>query len=137
MATDLLVWRDDFRIGIAEVDHEHRRLIGGINALHESVGEHGQPDAVAGFLGELHGLIAAHFALEERVMRSSRYPRLAEHKADHECLLDEIRDIMDGYELSGRYDVAQLREALNRWFGVHFRTHDAALHDGRSARGAT
>ncbi len=124
----LLEWRDEFRIGIPEVDHEHRELIALINALHGRLTAPGDDVGVAEFLGELHAQISAHFALEERVMRSRRYPALESHKADHERLLDEIRDIMDGYDLHGRYDPDALGAALDAWFSVHFRTHDARLH---------
>lgn len=131
MSTNLLEWRDEFRIGIQEVDYEHQTLIAAINALHEPVTERSQPNAVAAFLGELHGLISAHFALEEKVMRASKYARYAEHKRDHERLLDEIREIMDAYEVRHHLRIDELRDALNVWFGHHFRTHDAALHAAR------
>ena len=124
----LLQWRDDFRIGIAEVDHEHRELIALINALHARAVDGRDAPAVADFLGELHAQFAAHFALEEKVMRAQRYAGYDAHKGDHERLLDEIRDIMDGYELTGRYDASSLGAALEDWFGEHFRTHDARLH---------
>jgi hemerythrin len=124
----LLQWREEFSIGIAEVDHEHRELIDLINSLHERL-VHDQARAGIGeFLGELHARISAHFALEEKIMRSRRYAGFAEHKQDHERLLDEIRDIMDGYELHGRYDAGALGAALDAWFGEHFRTRDAHLH---------
>jgi len=128
MSTNLLEWRDEFRLGIEEVDYEHRTLITAINALHGSVNERLQPDSVSAFLGELHGLVSAHFALEEKVMRARRYTAYAEHKRDHEQLLDEIREIMDAYDVSHRYETGELRNVLNVWFGRHFRTHDAALH---------
>ena len=124
----LLDWRDDFSIGIPEVDHEHRLLIDLIGALHERLVEQQQGAGIGEFLGELHSQISAHFALEEKIMRSRRYAGFADHKQDHERLLDEIRDIMDGYELHGRYDAGELGTALETWFGEHFRTHDARLH---------
>lgn len=124
----LLEWREDFAIGIAEVDHEHRELIGLINALHGRLAASGRGPDIGEFLGELYAQIAAHFALEETVMRSRRYAELLDHKADHERLLDEIREIMDGYELHGRYDAKTLGAALDGWFGEHFRTRDARLH---------
>jgi hemerythrin len=129
----LLEWRDEFRIGIPEVDHEHRELIALINALHAGAAAGRDVSAVAEFLGELHAQIAAHFALEEKVMRARRYAGYDEHKRDHERLLDEIRDIMDGYELAGRYDASSLGAALDSWFGEHFRTHDARLHAALAA----
>jgi hemerythrin len=45
---------------------------------------------------------SAHFALEERFMREHGYDQLALHKADHERLLDEIREIMDDIRMIGR-----------------------------------
>ena len=125
----LLEWREEFRIGIPEVDHEHRELIALINSLHGRLTAPGDAAGIGAFLGELHGQIAAHFALEEKVMRERRYAELQSHKADHERLLDEIRDIMDDYELHGRYDPGALGTALDVWFTVHFRTHDARLHN--------
>lgn len=136
MSTHLLEWREEFRIGIEEVDHEHRTLIDAINALHEPVNERSPPQAVADFLGELHALIAAHFALEEKAMRTGRYARYAEHKSDHERLLDELRETMDAYDTHHELGTDALRRTLNDWFGNHFRTHDAALHarEGAAAR---
>ena len=124
----LLEWRDEFRIGIPEVDHEHRELITRINALHAHAMGDWQEPPVEEFLGELHAQIGAHFALEEKVMRARHYAGYHEHKRDHERLLDEIRDIMDDYEQAGRYDAVALGVALDRWFSEHFRTHDARLH---------
>jgi len=123
----LLEWRDAFRIGIAEVDHEHQELITLINALH-AASQSGGKAAIADFLGELHSSIAAHFALEEKLMRGQRYPGFTEHKKDHEQLLDEIREIMDQAELGGSYDAARLATSLESWFSQHFRTQDARWH---------
>ena len=124
----LLHWQDNFAIGLAEVDHEHRELIGLINALHDALGTERAGERVEAFLGEIFADISAHFALEERVMRERRYDALAGHKADHERLLDELRDIMDAQADGGALDDAQLGGVLAEWFGAHFRTHDARFH---------
>jgi hemerythrin len=125
----LLEWRDEFAIGVAEVDYEHHELIKLINHLHKTMVEGSTDPQVASFLGEIHTAIAAHFALEEKVMRENRYSHYADHKADHEELLDEIREIMDRFD-SGAYSAgrADLGAALSSWFGRHFQTHDARLH---------
>jgi len=124
----LITWKDEFSIGIASVDHEHRMLIASINDLHEQMQKPMTRDAVMGFLGEIHARISAHFALEEREMRERHYAQLTEHKRDHERLLDEIRDIMDAYEDDAQFDKAGLGQRLVDWFSVHFRTHDAQWH---------
>ena len=127
----LLEWRDEFRIGIAEVDHEHRELIARINSLHARLTAEGDAAGIGEFLGELHGQVAAHFALEEKVMRERHYAGFQSHKADHERLLDEIRDIMDDFQAGEGIDRGELARRLDAWFSRHFETHDARLHNGR------
>ncbi len=124
----LIEWKDDFKIGIAAVDSEHRDLIASINSLEEQLSQGATVNSIVAALGEIYALISAHFALEERYMRDTSYERLAPHKKDHESLLDELRDIMDRVEDEERYDQARLSAELDAWFTVHFRSHDAKLH---------
>ncbi len=124
----LIDWHDNFSVGVAEVDHEHRKLIDLINGLYGVMMRGASQDEVLDALGEIYAQIAAHFALEEKMMRRTRYPSLDEHKQDHETLLDDLRDLMDDVEDDGTFDEQQLANDLNRWFSDHFRTHDAKLH---------
>ncbi|MBT8103325.1 MAG: bacteriohemerythrin [Gammaproteobacteria bacterium] len=124
----LIEWRDEFSVGVASVDLEHRELIDLINDLHALLGDNASADAVVSMLGEIFAQISAHFALEEKYMRDTRYPLLDAHKADHENLLDELRDIMELVDIDGNYNEQALSENLQRWFTEHFRTHDAKLH---------
>ena len=88
-------WKDEYRINIPSVDHEHQQLIAQINEIFEQLRQDHRAPQVADSLGELHASIAAHFALEEKVMADHHYDQFAEHKADHEELLDELRDIQN------------------------------------------
>ena len=124
----LIAWDEKFSVGIASVDHEHRELIGLINDAHDRLMRPAAQAAVPDFLGEIYARISAHFALEEQLMRMERYDHYDEHKADHERLLDAIRDIMDDYEDARNYDENRFAQRLRTWFTEHFRTHDARLH---------
>lgn len=125
----LIDWRKEFETGVPGVDHEHRELVELINRLHESIGAHATKEVISGFLGEVFARISAHFALEETVMRKHRYDQYAEHKADHEKLLDDLRDIMDAYDGGAVIDYeTQLSGAVRDWFVNHFKTKDARLH---------
>jgi len=125
----LIEWREDFRLGVPAIDYEHMTLIQLLNDLHAGLENERDKDEVARFLGEVHAKIGAHFALEERLMRERGYDQFAEHKADHERLLDEIREIMDEVEADDTFAYEEeLSRRLAAWFTVHFRTHDARLH---------
>ena len=125
----LINWKEEFSVGVVEVDHEHQELIESINNLHRSVQEGVTRKQVIEGLGDIYAQIAAHFALEEKYMRDSRYPAYSTHKTDHEALLDDLRDIMDEVEDDGEFDERRLSIDLERWFSDHFRTHDAKLHN--------
>ncbi len=125
----LFEWRKEFETGIPDVDHEHRELVELLNELHGKLDDRADPETIEAFLGEVFARISAHFALEESVMRKHHYDEYEAHKAEHEELLDEIRDIMDDYA-AGRYVNYEERlvSRVHDWFVNHFRTRDARLH---------
>lgn len=124
----LLEWKPAYALGIASVDHEHRELIAMINDLYAGMGEGAGPDTVEWFLEEIFAGISSHFALEERHMRQAGYSEFEQHKDDHEDLLDELRDMMDHFADNPKSGEAHLQEKLSDWFGRHFATFDARLH---------
>ena len=124
----LIEWSDNFSVGVADIDHEHKSLIDLINQLYANLRQGASADDIADFFGEIYANISAHFALEEKLMRESRYEEYAAHKSEHEQLLDEIRDLMDEYEQQSAIDENQLSTRLQGWFGEHFRTMDSRLH---------
>ncbi len=125
----LIKWSKDFETGVQDVDHEHQELVALLNDLHSKLSGDGDHETISGFLGEVFAKISAHFALEETMMRKHRYDEYEAHKADHEKLLDDIRDIMDAHE-SGEYANYDdmLSKAVHDWFVTHFKTKDARLH---------
>lgn len=124
----LVEWRDEFKIGIEEVDFEHQELIELINELYAETKKENSAMAVMECLEEIFAKISAHFALEEKVMRDLQYDEYEDHKEDHELLLDSIMDIMDEYAADTRLDEEEFADRLNDWFVRHFSTKDARMH---------
>jgi len=124
----MIEWKPEYSVGNAAVDEEHRGLIASINALHADLQEGASRAGLVEGLGDIYAKIAAHFALEEKIMRDARYPGYGPHKDDHESLLDQLTEIIDAVELEGSYDEQALPAVLDAWFSEHFRTHDARLH---------
>jgi hemerythrin-like metal-binding protein len=124
----LIKWKPAFSVGNAAVDHEHRELIQLINDVHASIDSGANRDRLAAGLGEIYAQIAAHFALEEKMMRDARYADFGPHKADHESLLDQLADIIYSVEAGSKRYERDLSSGLDRWFTEHFGSHDAKLH---------
>jgi hemerythrin-like metal-binding protein len=123
-----LQWRNEFGVGIKIVDHDHRELIGRIRGHQQKLASCDDPAKMVEVLDEIYTDIAEHFAHEEKLMEQMRYAALADHKEDHETLLDDLRELMVGVEDDGELDEIQLTDDLDRWFSDHFRVHDAKLH---------
>lgn len=121
----LIEWRKDFETGISDIDYEHKELVDIINNLHAHVESGVDPGRTKAFLGEVFARIAAHFALEESIMRKYAYDEYEAHKAEHEKLLDDIRDIMDG---AATEYANSLSSVVRDWFVNHFKSKDARLH---------
>ena len=120
----MLEWKDEYKIGIEAVDHEHRELI-------ETARQSGRVarDDILDRLGDIHGNTSAHFALEERTMIDRSYPHYEVHKADHEDLLDTLLDFIDDVDREAdAIPVATLESRLTDWFSTHFGSHDATYH---------
>lgn len=125
----LVEWRDDFKTGIASVDHEHFEMIGLINETHAQLSKSASFEEIEECLGEIYAQISAHFALEETVMKLRKYDEFEDHKADHERLLDSLLDIMSSFDagdFEGMSD--ELSRCLKDWFVDHFKTKDSRLH---------
>ena len=124
----LIEWKTHYSVGVAAVDDEHREMIELINALYERMDARSSVEEIERGLGDIYKAIAMHFALEERIMADQRYDAYAEHKNDHELLLDELSDLMDDFVANPTDGSERLRERLSSWFQDHFSTHDARLH---------
>ena len=97
----LITWKDEFSLGIDSVDHEHRELIELINSLDVAMRDDATHATVVETLGEIYARIAAHFALEEKIMRDAHYNGYTAHKQDHETLLDELLEVIDSVDEDG------------------------------------
>ncbi len=124
-------WKENYSVGNAAVDHEHQELIDLVNRIEGALTSGQPPEEVRAVFGDLFRAISSHFALEERFMREHGYDQTDAHKAEHERLLDELRDLMDDYEADpalGSVSAERLVDSVGDWFTGHFKTHDARLH---------
>ena len=128
MKKNLIDWRDEFKIGIEEIDFEHQELIDLINQCFNEALQKDSSMSVMYFLGEIFAKTTAHFESEERMMKELKYDQYQDHKDDHERLLDDVRDIMDEFRETTILNQKEFGDRLNHWFAEHFKTRDARLH---------
>ena len=101
----LLTWNKTYSVGVQALDSQHTVLFGLLNDLHAAMMK-GQAQSLTGpLLRKLADYTRSHFAAEEQMMASARYPGLTEHRAKHRDLIRQVE------EFSGRFEKGEI--ALN------------------------
>ena len=70
--------------------------------------------------------IKEHFEQEEKLMQKYGYDAFAEHRADHDRLINELTTFISDVQAIV-FDDEAIGEWLKRWYAVHSQTHDARL----------
>lgn len=124
----LLSWKEEYLLGIDELDYEHRDLFDCVNDLFEQCSEKADHDTVDDSLGRLHARLAAHFALEESTMRGMKNPHYAAHKAEHDRFLDEVTAVIAAFEEEFDHkNIEELAHRVQAWIVGHITTFDRQL----------
>jgi len=122
-----LVWSYVLSVGNDEIDEDHHRLIDLFNILNHSVTQGDDPDYLAAVLEELINLTVWHFSHEERLMVKHGYQGLAEHKAEHQELINSVKALQSKILAAGKLVVDDDLEFLERWLTEHILSTDMKL----------
>lgn len=113
-------------LNIPEMDADHERLVAIANKL-SSIVEHPefrQKDLTAE-LKALNAYTLNHFAREEEFMAKLGYPKLAEHKVQHEKIVEALARLTAEGKTKGAKIALSLRLFTQVWLFEHISGHDA------------
>jgi len=122
-----IVWDHVLSVGVDEIDEDHRRLVDLFNILNHSVTEGDAPDYLAAVLEELINCTAWHFSHEERLMLKYSYEETAEHKTEHQELIQGARELQQKILQAGKLVSDDELVFLERWLTQHILTDDMRL----------
>ena len=92
-----MTWKDEYSVGVALLDEDHKRLLEILNHLHDSLREEETAETLASVCDKLVDHMLASFGQEERYFAQTNYPQAATHRLMHEqlkqCLLQFRREI--------------------------------------------
>jgi hemerythrin len=122
--TAYIVWNDEFRVGSARLDAQHKKMFGLINELFAAVREGHEAGKVKQVIDGALDYGQMHFGDEEKIMRQSGFPQFSSHKQVHEDYSHKINELMiDYYRRFG--DVShELLQFLKAWWLKHILNMD-------------
>lgn len=115
-------WREEYSVGIPEIDAQHRSLVDCITVVEQAVGSESRWSAVHSALVVLTKYVEIHFAVEESMLRIHDYPDFDRHVLEHRRFASELSTLKQA-SLQG--DVSDVMIAfLDGWLNGHILTHD-------------
>jgi len=123
----LIEWDDALRVGSAEIDRHHQRIIEQVNSFYGRMMFGDGAAGAADMLVVLERTMKTHFADEEREMQIIGYPGAAAHRAEHERFFGRFHDLKRRIERGDHDGSTALFEFLATWLKTHILEHDKDL----------
>lgn len=125
----MAMWKDSLKIGVTLIDSEHKELCDRIDNLFAACSKGKGKDEILQTVTFLEDYTHKHFSDEEKLQRSSGYPKVAEHKAMHEYFIQKIADLKKSITENGASVavVSQTNYFLMDWLLNHIQKVDTEL----------
>ncbi|MGA2116402.1 MAG: bacteriohemerythrin [Bryobacteraceae bacterium] len=128
-------WRDQYSVGIPSIDAEHKKLIGLINDLHAAMLDGRGKEVMGKILDGLAAYTLSHFSHEERLMQSHRFPGFERHKAEHDNLVKQVKDLQQAFRLGTASISVEVMMFLQNWLVKHIMGMDKQYSAALQAAG--
>jgi hemerythrin-like metal-binding protein len=125
-------WNEMLRIGITEIDNEHRVVFQVVEGLKSSLQDAGRTHpsgtVASPSIPHLLDFIRKHFSAEEALMIQAAYPDFDDHKREHDLFLEYLEGARD--RISATNSSSPALEVLNsasNWLHHHVEDVDRKL----------
>ncbi|MDE2279786.1 MAG: hemerythrin family protein [Xanthomonadaceae bacterium] len=120
-------WSDDLSVGNEFIDADHKKLVAMIDKFHEAMAM-GKGGAVVGIvLDNLIVYTREHFHREEVEMQKIGYPLFAEHKREHDLLIQQVQELHQSLASGKTLLTLKVASFLKDWLANHIKETDQLL----------
>ncbi len=121
----LILWSDDFSVGVDRLDSDHITIFSLINHIDEASQSGSDEKAIGHILRTLTDVALAHFNREESLMKLNGYPEFEAHAAEHMAIVDELTSLSAAYHETPSAEICrELVEMLSAWLEGHILESD-------------
>ncbi len=124
-----LVWDDSLKIGIPEIDQQHKLMIDQMNLLVQALKDNKGPEEIQKILQFLDRYVEQHFGFEEQCMHRYQCPIAATNAQAHQQFIAKYQAIKAEFNAHGPSFmlVLDISQNLLDWFINHIRKIDTQL----------
>jgi len=111
-------WKENFLVGVPELDQQHKALVQCITDIESSAASVDSGTPLFLSLEKFVSLLGTHFSSEERLMRTFKYPDVVAHTEEHHELLQDLMETdLNAFPAP---QARALAEYLGKWLENHF-----------------
>ncbi len=121
---DLMPWGSKLKIGIDEIDGQHKKLVSLINQLHKAMKLKKRRQKSKDILKELTDYTVYHFRFEEELFEKYNYPEKADHTDIHKELVAQVTDFQTQFVDGKAALTIDLMDFLITWLKDHIMQTD-------------
>jgi hemerythrin len=88
-------WKDEYSVGVEEINTQHKKIIGLINDLDAAVHAGNTKEDLDKIINDLNDYAKFHLATEEKYFDEFNYPDKEEHKKRHDTYVIKVTDFDD------------------------------------------
>jgi len=124
--TDMVVWDEKYATGIQLIDSQHKELFSLTNELfHACLGEDDTlKEVFKETMERMVDYVRFHFGAEQELLQRLKYPDYHEHKKQHDILIRDILEAVNGYKKGEKFVPNQFVRTMRDWILSHIALTD-------------
>ncbi len=122
-----LEWKDSYRIGVEDIDRQHKNLFILLGKLDNSIKDGQHNPMVGQALKQLVDYSVTHFREEEKVMVMVGYPDFDNHRKQHREFVAQLTGILKDLKEGKDITASKLLEFLHNWLVDHILGEDVKI----------
>ena len=118
------IWKDEYALGIKEIDAQHRFFIGLLDQAYTAHYNKDTMENIAVLLEKIKDYIILHFETEEKYFDLFNYEFKDEHREAHNDLKRRFGVLVKRFNDEGEGTTVDLIDFLENWLLIHLSTVD-------------
>lgn len=119
----MIQWKESYRLGVDEIDEQHKRLFDIANQAYDLLKNDmlvDKYDRIVSIIEELRDYAVYHFGFEENYMASINYKRRLSHKVVHDEFIAKIKEVdLDNVDENQDQYLTEILDFVVQWIEQH------------------
>lgn len=115
--TNLVKWKDEYSVGVDEIDNQHKKLLEMLNSLFQAIVEKKSKEGISKVLEEMVDYVDFHFKCEENYTKP--HPNFKEHRMEHWEFVKTTMGFLKKFDKNQEISAQEILDFLVDWLTKH------------------